>query len=135
MVQFTIMSSYVMKINNRLDVDLPYDLSDIDPSIPPGVVAPLSQIELKINVSTVPIIDPCLKIFTLPYSYGRPVYLEFSQKTYTPSTIQDIDLTEIPGFTMVENDNAVDHIMECGHHVKLFGGDTSNICLDVWYEA
>jgi hypothetical protein len=115
-----------------MDVELPYDITDIDPSVTPGVIPPLSHIELTLQPHQVPAIDPCVKLLTLPYSYGRPVFVEFSQKTNTSNNIQDIDLTEMPGFTMVENKTSVDHIMEFGHHVKLFGGDTHNICLDVW---
>ena len=134
MVQFTILSSsqYILKIHNHMDVELPYDITDIDPNIAPGVLPPLSQVELNIQVQTAPVIDPCVKLLTMPYSYGRPVFVEFSLNSSSPSDIQNIDLTEMPGFTMVENNQSVDHIMEYGHHVKLFGGDTNNICLDVW---
>ena len=120
-----------MKIQNSMDVELPYDVTDIDSTIAPGVVAPFSSTELFIQLSTVPVIDPCVKLLTLPYSYGRPVFVEFFQSTSLPDT-QEIDLTEMPGFTMVENNKTVDHIMEFGHHVKLYGGDTNNICIEVW---
>lgn len=134
MVQFTIVStmSYTLNIQNRMDVDLPYDITDIDPNIAPGIVPPSSTLSLPIQLRSVPVIDPCVKLLTLPYSYGRYVFVEFSQDSQSPTSVQDIDLTEMPGFTMVENDNTVDHIQECGYHVKLFGGDTNNICLDVW---
>lgn len=137
MVQFNIMSqaSYVLKIQNRLDLELPYDISQVDPTIQPGVVPPSSQIELVLNISSVPVIAACVKLLTLPYSYGRPVYVAFSQKTDSPPNIQDIDLTEIPGFIVVENNDAVDHIMESGHNVKLSGGNTNNIFIEVWYDA
>ncbi len=115
-----------------MDVELPYDITDIDPATPPGKVPANSSLELTLNVSSTPVIDPCVKLLILPYSYGRPVFVEFSRKDETALSIQDIDLTEMPGFTMVENDEFVDHIMEFGHHVKLYGGMTSNICLEVW---
>ncbi len=133
MVQFSIKStaSYTVKIQNRMDVDLPYDVTDIDPTIAPSVVTPCSSTELHIQLVTTPVIDPCVKLLTLPYSYGRPVFVEFSQSS-SRSDVQDIDLTEMPGFIMIENDESVDHIMEFGHHVKLYGGDTNNICIEVW---
>ena len=130
MVKFIIAKPYVLKIQNRMDVDLPYDITDIDPAIPPGIVSPFSTVELVLNVVETPVTDPCVKLLTLPYSYGRPVFVEFSKNT--DPEIQIIDLTEMPGFTMVENDDSIDHIMEFGHHVKLYGDTTSNICLDVW---
>ena len=132
MVKFVIAAPYILKLQNNMDVELPYDITDIDPSKPPGIVPANSNIELTLNISSIPVIDPCVKLLTLPYSYGRPVYVEFSQKDVNTPSIQDIDLTEMPGFTMVENDDNVDHIMEFGHHVKLYGGSTSNICLEVW---
>lgn len=137
MVKFTISASYVLKIQNRMGVDLPYDITDIDPSILPGNVPAFSVIELILNntetarTTRTAIIDPVVKLLTLPYSYGRPVFVEFS-KNDDDATIQNIDLTEMPGFTMVENNDTVDHITEFGHHVKLYGETTSNICLDVW---
>lgn len=130
MVKFVIAKPYVLKIKNRMDVDLPYDITDIDPSTPPGIVPPFSICELVLNVAETPAVDPCVKLLTLPYSYGRPVFVEFSKDD--DPTIQNIDLTEMPGFIMVENDDSIDHIMEFGHHVKLYGDATSNICLDVW---
>jgi hypothetical protein len=131
MVKFTITKPYVLKIQNRMDVDLPYDITDVDPTAPPGIVPPFSTIEIVINNTETPVVDPCVKLLTLPYSYGRPVFVEFSKKDNDPTT-QYIDLTEMPGFTMVENDDIEDHIMECGHHVKLYGETTENICLDIW---
>ena len=131
MVKFVIAKSYVLKIQNRLDVDLPYDITDIDPATPPGIVAPFSTIELVLTVPETPAIDPCVKLLTLPYSYGRPVFVEFNKKD-TESNTQYIELTEMPGFTMVENNDTEDHIMEFGHHVKLYGESTDNICLDAW---
>lgn len=130
MVKFTIANTYVLKIQNRMDVDLPYDITDIDPTKPIGVVPPFSTLELVLNVAETPVVDPCVKLLTLPYSYGRPVFVEFSRND--DPTIQCIDLTEMPGFTMVENDDTEDHILEFGHHVILHGESTSNICLDVW---
>lgn len=130
MVKFFIVKPYVLKIQNRMDVDLPYDITDIDPATPPGIVPPFSMVELVLNVAKTPAVDPCVKLLTLPYSYGRTVYVEFSKDD--DPTIQNIDLTEMPGFTMVENDDKEDHIMEFGHHVKLYGESTANICLDVW---
>ena len=131
MVKFVITKLYVLKIQNRLDVDLPYDITDIDPATSPGVVPPLSTIELVLTVVETPAVDPCVKLLTLPYSYGRPVFVEFNKKD-TDANTQYIELTEMPGFTMLENNDNVDHIMEFGHHVKLYGASTGNICLDVW---
>lgn len=133
MVKFIITECYCLKIQNRLNDELPYDISDIDPAIPPGVVPPMSTRELIINVTEKPVIDPCVKLLTLPYSYGRPVFVEFSRKHEDALSIQDIDLTEMPGFSMVENDETVDHISECGYNVKLYGGATSHICLEIWF--
>jgi hypothetical protein len=132
MVKFIIATPYILKIQNDMDVELPYDITDIDPSTPPGKVPANSSIELTLDIKSTPVNDPCVKLLILPYSYGRPVFVEFSRKDETALSIQDIDLTEMPGFTMVENDITVDHIMEFGHHVKLYGGITSNICLEVW---
>jgi hypothetical protein len=136
MVQFVVTtpSHYDIQIKNRLDNELPYDITDLDPSISPGAIPPRSDIQLRIHLSSVPVIDPCVKLLTLPYSYGRPVFVEFSQDA-TSSSIQNIDLTEMPGFTMVENNMTVDHISEFGHHVKLSGGTTDTICLEVWCDA
>jgi hypothetical protein len=131
MVKFAIAKSYVLKIQNRMDVDLPYDITDIDPATLPGTVSPLSTIELVLNVTETPVVDPCVKLLTLPYSYGRPVFVEFNKKPNDPIT-QYIELTEMPGFTMIENDDTEDHILEFGHHVKLYGDTTDNICLDIW---
>lgn len=121
---------YCLKLRNDLNNDLPYDISEIDSTVAPGVLAPQTSVELRFRPSSVPIIDPCLKLMTLMYSYGRPVFVEFGKD----NTIQTIDLTEMPGFTMIENTNEVDHIYEYGHHVKLYGDSTTNICVDVWYK-
>ncbi len=115
-----------------MDVELPYDITDIDPGTPPGKIPANSSIELTLNIEATPVINPCVKLLVLPYSYGRPVFVEFSRQDETALSVQDIDLTEMPGFSLVENDEAVDHIMEFGHHVKLYGGITSNICVEVW---
>lgn len=131
MVKFTITKSYILKIQNRMNVDLPYDITDINPTTPPGIVPAFSTIELVLNNIETPMVDPCVKLLILPYSYGRPVFVEFNKKDDDPAT-QYIDLTEMPGFTMVENDDTEDHILEFGHHVKLYGETTDNICLDVW---
>ena len=131
MVKFVIAKPYVLKIQNRMDVDLPYDITDIDPATPPGIVPPFSICELILNVAETPAVDPCVKLLTLPYSYGRPVFVEFNKKDTDPNT-QYIELTEMPGFTIIENDDTEDHITEFGHHVKLYGDTTDNICLDVW---
>ena len=132
MVKFIIATPYILKLQNNMDVELPYDITDIDPGTPPGKVPANSSIELVLNIESTPVIDPRVKLLILPYSYGRPVFVEFSSKE---STIQDIDLTEMPGFTVVENNDTVDHIIEVGHHVKLYGGITSNICLEVWCDS
>jgi hypothetical protein len=131
MVKFIITKPYILKIQNRMDVDLPYDISDIDPTTPSGIVPPFSTIELVLNNIETPVVDPCVKLLTLPYSYGRPVYVEFSKQEDDP-TSQYIDLTEMPGFVMVENDDTKDHILEFRHHVKLYGETTENIQLDIW---
>ncbi len=57
--------------------------------------------------------------------------MEFNKKNNDTIT-QYIELTEMPGFTMIENDDVEDHIMEFGHHVVLYGNTTDNICLDIW---
>jgi hypothetical protein len=114
-----------------MNVDLLYDITDIDSTIAPSSVPPLSKLKLTLNIADSPVVDPCVKLLTLPYSYGRLVFVEFS-KHNDDTVTQYIDLTEMPGFTMVENDDNVDHIMEFGHHVKLYGNKTDNICLDVW---
>jgi hypothetical protein len=132
MVKFIIATPYILKLRNDMDVELPYDITDIDPGTPPGKIPANSSIELTLNIEATPVINPCVKLLVLPYSYGRPVFVEFSRQDETALSVQDIDLTEMPGFSLVENDEAVDHIMEFGHHVKLYGGITSNICVEVW---
>ena len=132
MVKFIIATPYILKLRNNMDVELPYDITDIDPGTPPGKVPANSSIELTLNIEATPVINPCVKLLVLPYSYGRPVFVEFSRQDETALSVQDIDLTEMPGFALVENDEAVDHIMEFGHNVKLYGGITSNICVEVW---
>lgn len=132
MVKFTIIGKeYKMKIHNSLTSDLHYDVTGIDATIPPGKVAPSSEIELVIQPPQIPIINPCVQLLVLPYNYNRPAFVEFS--TDEIPTIQNIDLTEMPGFSMVENDDSIDHIMEAGYNVKLYGSDTSNIRLDVFF--
>lgn len=137
MVKFLITESYTLKIANKLNVSLPYDITDIDPTIVPGSVPANSSVELVLKIEEKPVSDPCVKLLILPYSYGRPVFVEFSYDQEDPyaRSIQDIDLTEMPGFMMVENDDSVDHILEFGHHVKLYGGSTANICIDVWCDG
>lgn len=134
MVKFLITESYTLKIANNMNVSLPYDITDIDPTIPAGSIAAHTCVELVLSINTKPVIDPCVKLLTLPYSYGRPVFVEFNYDQDDPYSLslQDIGITEMPGFTIVENDDSVDHIMEVGYHVKLYGGSTANICIDVW---
>jgi hypothetical protein len=134
MVKFVITESYTLKLTNKMDVALPYDITDIDPAIPAGTIPANTKLEFILSIRNKPVVDPCVKLLILPYSYGRPVFVEFSYDQDDPfaRSLQDIDLTEMPGFTMVENDTTVDHIMEFGYHVKLYGGSTANICIDVW---
>jgi hypothetical protein len=134
MVKYTISEPaavYTLHIQNRMDTALPYDITDIDPAVLPGSVPPQSSCTLRLNVTTSPVYDPCVKLLTLPYNYGRPVFVEFRSAA---GGQQVIDLTEMPGFTMIENDDSADHIAEDGYHVKLYGTSTSNIRLDVWCE-
>lgn len=133
MVKFTITGqAYVLKIRNHLSSELPYNVTELDPSIPPGTIPPSSDLELIIKPSTIPIVNSCVKLLVLPYNYNRPVFVEFSVNE--SSSIQNIDLTEMPGFVMVENDDTIDHIMEVGYNVKLHGNDTSNIVFDVFFQ-
>jgi hypothetical protein len=134
MVKFTITGqTYVLKIRNQLSSEVPYNVTGIDPSIVPGTVAPSSEIELIITPQTIPIINPCVQLLVIPYNYNRPVFVEFSADE-SSSIIQNIDLTEMPGFTLVENNDSVDRIREVGYNVQLHGGNTSNIVLDVFFQ-
>lgn len=134
MVKFTITGqTYVLNIRNHLSSELPYNVTELDPSIPPGTVPPSSDIELRITPQTIPIINPCVHLLSIPYNYNRPVFVEFSADESSPS-IQNIDLTEMPGFSLVENHDSLDRIREVGYNVQLQGGNTSNIVLDVFFQ-
>jgi hypothetical protein len=134
MVKFTITGqTYVLKIRNQLSSEVPYNVTEIDPTIPPGTVQPSSEIELTITPQVIPIINPCVQLLVIPYNYNRPVFVEFSADESAPS-IQNIDLTEMPGFTLVENHESVDRISEVGYNVQLHGENTSNIVLDVFFQ-
>lgn len=133
MVKFTITDQYMLKIRNHLSSELPYNVTELDPSIPPGNVPPSADVELIIKPLTTPIVNPCVHLLSIPYNYNRPVYVEFSVDESSTS-IQNIDLTEMPGFVMVENHDSFDRIREVGYNVQLHGGNTSNIVFDVFFQ-
>ena len=67
----------------------------------------------------------CIQLLTLPN--GRPVFFKFAESAGK----QQICLTELPGFDILENTDVREHFCELGYSIILEGGSTSHINITV----